>query len=642
MPRLDDYGHELAEESLRKLERRFASIYSQAAREMREKQEKEMAAYQRELSQRLKALDDTPEARKKHEDWLAEQAMRNRWVGDMSDRLANKATEGNALAMQALNDTLPTVYAENANWAAYTVDKAVGYDTSFTLVDADTVRNLVTGSASTEAVGSRYARRDGSATAGGRLLPEITFPAVDRRKDYRWNRQRFNSAITQGILQGESIPNIVKRTESIFGMNKAAATRAARTATTCAENSGRVSSYERAQGMGIELKQEWVAALDGRTRESHRKLDGVKVAVGEEFEAERGKLRFPGDPQGHPSEVYNCRCTLVAAVDGVDQEDAARWSRLPEGMTYDEWREGKPIDRAESYKNPARIKEPGWSRSKVTTQDLGGIVNGADILGTWQRRPDEFDFEIEDVMAAQGFDGKPRIVDADEFDRAVRQANGGEGLVMQRVYSAPDRATLDAYRESLYDGKWYVDCSKGGSAYGQGMYAVSDFKGNLTKGITDEIETYKRGPIDAVETMTLDPSARFVEYNDAAAMKANMPQEITDKYTEKFIRDHADELGEQGVEFAMRQAKLGGYNFDFNRMMELDQAMSNDARRLANRAVSEGSAMAQDEIRELYQMDIGAYAALRGYDAISVTGRGMSGSYTVVLNRTKLIIRRPE
>ncbi|MFR3924715.1 MAG: hypothetical protein ACLTXI_05595 [Collinsella sp.] len=38
----------------------------------------------------------------------------------------------------------------------------------------------------------------------------------------------------------------------------------------------------------------------------------------------------------------NCRRTLIAAVEGVDYSDGKRWSKLPEGMTYEEWKAGKP------------------------------------------------------------------------------------------------------------------------------------------------------------------------------------------------------------------------------------------------------------------------------------------------------------
>ena len=37
-------------------------------------------------------------------------------------------------------------------------------------------------------------------------------------------------------------------------------------------------------------------------------------------------------------------------------------------------------------------------------------------------------------------------------------------------------------------------------------------------------------------------------------------------------------------------------------------------------------------------MDAGLYASLHGYDAINAEGHGQSGSYTVILNRTKTYI----
>ena len=50
------------------------------------------------------------------------------------------------------------------------------------------------------------------------------------------------------------------------------------------------------------------------------------------------------------------------------------------------------------------------------------------------------------------------------------------------------------------------------------------------------------------------------------------------------------------------------------------------------------------EIEEIIErndsMDDGTYAVLKGYDAINAEGHGDSGSYTVILNRTKLVIKR--
>ncbi len=73
-----------------------------------------------------------------------------------------------------------------------------------------------------------------------------------------------------------------------------------------------------------------------RTRHTHRQLDGERREVGRAFSS---GCRYPGDPQVRGFEIYNCRCTLVAAIEGVDTNDGERWSKLPPGMTYQQWKD---------------------------------------------------------------------------------------------------------------------------------------------------------------------------------------------------------------------------------------------------------------------------------------------------------------
>ena len=128
-------------------------------------------------------------------------------------------------------------------------------------------------------------------------------------------------------------------------MSRDSAIRAARTAVTGAQNAGRMDSYAAAEKMGIGLKKEWLATLDNRTRHAHAMLDGQKADIDKPFEVDGYKIMFPGDRSAPGYLVYNCRCTLVAAVDGVDTSDAMRRAREPEtgetvlikNMTYQEW-----------------------------------------------------------------------------------------------------------------------------------------------------------------------------------------------------------------------------------------------------------------------------------------------------------------
>lgn len=115
-------------------------------------------------------------------------------------------------------------------------------------------------------------------------------------------------------MQGKSIPKIAKDFYAVMGSNKKSAVRNARTAVTSAQNGGRQRGFEQAHDNGIKFKKEWLSAHDGRVRDSHAHLDGVKVEYNKKFP---NGLMYPADPSGRPEEVYNCRCTLIADVLGI-------------------------------------------------------------------------------------------------------------------------------------------------------------------------------------------------------------------------------------------------------------------------------------------------------------------------------------
>ena len=48
-------------------------------------------------------------------------------------------------------------------------------------------------------------------------------------------------------------------------------------------------------------------------------LDGQLADVDKPFESELGDIMFPGDPEAHPANVYNCRCTVAAKVLGFEK-----------------------------------------------------------------------------------------------------------------------------------------------------------------------------------------------------------------------------------------------------------------------------------------------------------------------------------
>lgn len=311
---MGDQAHDFAERKIAEFQAEVRETYRQAQADAQEALSRFLKRFEKEDERQREKVKAGELSEADYKSWRKGKILRSRQLSSTLDQVSQAMTEANQVAMAALRGKLPEVYAENANYAAFSICKETGVAVAFDLVDPDTVGHML--------------------TAGAALLP-----AVDVAKDVAWNRKLVSSQLTQGVLLGESIPKIARRVQSVTGSNIATATRTARTAVTGAENAGRVSSYELARDMGIKLKKEWVSTLDNRTRHSHRQLDGERIENKESAKFSNG-CRYPGDPTARYAEICNCRCTVIAAVEGFETDDAERWSKLPKGMTYEEWKAG--------------------------------------------------------------------------------------------------------------------------------------------------------------------------------------------------------------------------------------------------------------------------------------------------------------
>ena len=295
-----DKAHLATDELLGRMERRLRAIYTRASREIGEAWEAylreagtEIADLQRQY-QEAKAANDTELARqlgKSLQKAKRERTLMDKRYRELTRQTAEQLARVNETATAYINNNLPEVYAMNYNATGEAFDGIGGY--SFTLTDADTIRNLVESDSS--------------------FLP---MRELDFAKDVAWNIEKMNAEVLQGILQGESMDKIADRLAQVIGMNLRSAISAARTMVTSAENKGRQDGFERAAAAGIILEREWIATSDGRTRDWHRELDGVTVGVDEPFENAIGKIMYPGDPSANGANVWNCRCTIAAKILG--------------------------------------------------------------------------------------------------------------------------------------------------------------------------------------------------------------------------------------------------------------------------------------------------------------------------------------
>lgn len=97
--------------------------------------------------------------------------------------------------------------------------------------------------------------------------------------------------------------------------------------------------YETAEGLGIEMKKQWLASLDDSTRDNHADLDGQIVGIDEEFEIDGYSAEGPG-MFGDSAMDINCRCTTITIVDDISpklRKDNIN-KEVIEYKNYSEWK----------------------------------------------------------------------------------------------------------------------------------------------------------------------------------------------------------------------------------------------------------------------------------------------------------------
>lgn len=345
-------------------------------------------------------------------------------------------------------------------------------------------------------------------------------------------------------------------------------------------------------------------------------------------------------------------------------------------------------------------------------------AEGSNIVGKYTG-----DKQTKSVLKAQGFTGLGTVANKEDFKAAVEAS----GFIAQRTYSASSQEVLDAYRDELYYGDFYVDCTVGGAQYGQGMYCAANWEGELTDGIVDEMTHYQvlgatRATQDAMrvyastltkedfkdnfysrnldltddeirvfstlksnpnmtgfklpdedrkiwmdmmnngkmsgmnlaysdmeyefaksfeapsftETITLAPGAKVITYSDLVLKQQNAGKEWLDSELTRYAGANGPEV----EAFYRIQTGAGATKADYD-IVKRWLVESPDAYNAAEDFRVNAANRSQQITVDALNTDPGAYAAMLGYDAINAKGHGASGSYTVILNRTKTIFLDP-
>lgn len=449
-----DIAQKETDKILAGIEKRTHEAYQQATREMEKKVEKRLAAYENQKQKMQELVDKGKLDPEEFRNWKWRQLRENQSLRDMADVLAQDMHKTNLLAAQIANGGMADVYALNANYAMYDILKQGGLSqisynfyadqlgtapslgTSFTLYNHDTAELLL------QEEWALSAEKGKSS-----LLPE---PSKKKKKELKqlaktnqdelWNSQKFQSAILQGVLQGESPAALASRLSGVGKMNERQAIRNARTMTTNVQNMGRNRSYLNAKDMGIKLVIEWMATLDGATRHSHRQLHGEQKPNNKTAKFSNG-CRWPGDPQGPAAEVYNCRCTTVSWVKGHESATVkeSEWMKQ-NGQSFEEWQTGmkKTPKASEPVQQPAPTPATP-KNSKPAKDPYEKAIKNAEIYDDRQHEDDNFSWDFWDSLT-------------DDERNAIEEYTGSAYIDMNKILRGQSLSRSSEQRRDRYEG----------------------------------------------------------------------------------------------------------------------------------------------------------------------------------------------
>lgn len=183
-------------------------------------------------------------------------------------------------------------------------------------------------------------------------------------------KKRIANNVSRGIATASEYKVIARNiaADSNVGFNRAM--RIARTEGHGVQVQAAVDVQHKAKEKGADIVKQWSAALDGRTRDSHRRVDGEIRELDEKFS---NGMMYPSDSAGGAAEVVNCRCALLQrarwALDDDELEalkERAAYYGLDKTKDFDDFKK-KYLKAAE---NDSKIKIGKVLENPIKSNDV--------------------------------------------------------------------------------------------------------------------------------------------------------------------------------------------------------------------------------------------------------------------------------
>lgn len=164
-------------------------------------------------------------------------------------------------------------------------------------------------------------------------------------------KKTISQEISRGIASGLPYRDIARNISNVSGSGYSNAKRIVITEGNRIQNTASRDAALDAKAHGSDLVKIWDATLDGKTRPSHRRVDGEIRELDEKFS---NGLDLPGDTSAPASEVVNCRCKL---------EHKPRWDAEGGFAKIDNFT--GEVMTFNSQKDYADFKEKYWSKENL-------------------------------------------------------------------------------------------------------------------------------------------------------------------------------------------------------------------------------------------------------------------------------------
>ena len=197
-------------------------------------------------------------------------------------------------------------------------------------------------------------------------------------------KDNIRAEISRGIATADSYEHIARNISNRTNQSFNRTMRIVRTEGHRIQTEAAFEQQKKAKAAGADIVKQWDSTLDGRTRKSHRKLDGQIREIDDYFEVNGHKAKYPSG-FGRPEEDINCRCALLQRAKwALDEEELkilkkrAEYFGLDKTKDFEDFKK-KYLKAAEVVATGAAVV--GAAKAAKTTgkalknQEESGIIN---------------------------------------------------------------------------------------------------------------------------------------------------------------------------------------------------------------------------------------------------------------------------